>query len=219
MSPAIISLGLYFDGTRELEVVRAALLDIACAALELDPRPTLVQRGREPLPHPQAGTDSHTFRTRYDDSGEIDLVEEVEHGSGNPRDGYGYHMSWKLRVGEELRVEAREADWGPRPKFLSARMIGPGLDVAALDRARARLQARFGAEVDCCDELWVAVGNASALLDGDDRDGARVVLERADWVGPKASTTWVEAANKLCRRLGIPSGRPWRTSSSRRPWA
>ena len=192
----------------EREATREGALDLACAVLGLEPRPRLVERAREALAHPQAGTDAHTFRTRYDDGAAIELVQSVSHGVGNPRDGWGYDMSWALRVGEpqaaRLVVKVNESDWAPKPKFFHATVTGEGLDLAALDRARAALRERFGAASDHCDHLWMAVSNTERFLAAGDEDGARRLIARACGWDERGAQVWRERVADLCARLGVP---------------
>lgn len=166
-----------FAGPLEPERVHAALRAVAPVLAPGEHAWEQVE-GESP---PDRNGGAPLFRARWRSDRGAELRASLENGSGNPRDGWGYHAFAALEVGEsELRVAG--AAWERR--FRDARFEG-ALPAEAFDAVRAALADALGTE-DRTDAPPWAAENARALLRAGRRDEARALLRRSKEKHPEA---------------------------------
>jgi hypothetical protein len=139
-----------------------------------------------PLPHAGHGPLEVLARSEWR-LGAARLVQSVEGGDGNPRDGYGFLMSAELAVpgvdGEIRRVSLHAGSWDPFPAALHFTL--EGLTGGEFLQARAAGGARFTND-DTANPTW-AVENVEALRKLGERDLARALAREAlERSGPAA---------------------------------
>jgi hypothetical protein len=149
-----------------------------------------------PLPHEGHGPLEVLARSEWR-LGPARLVQSVEGGEGNPRDGYGFFMSAELAApgldGELRRVSLHAGSWDPFPAALHFTL--EGLSADEFVQARAAGCKRF-TDDDTANPIW-AVDNAEALRELGARDLARALAREAlERPGPAAQ----DQARELLRR-------------------
>lgn len=100
---------------------------------------------------PDANGQHPCFVSRWT-AGEISLAETVQSGSGNPRDGYGYELSWVLQL-PEVTLTLRSGGW--EPTVSSALQLDVTGTAKTWLQVREALRAALGAEADQSNQPWV----------------------------------------------------------------
>lgn len=198
-------LSLYFHGRRELSEVREAMVESYRVLVGADQAPVLEKLSREAVEHPMGWSSEPAGKTRWAGPSGLRLEEAIEYGPGNPRDGWGFHMTWTLEAPEDgpLKIRVREADWEPRPKYVKVELAGPKLGLTDFDRVRAALRERFGVEGDRSDEPWMACENARSMLAAKppERAAAETFLDRVVAPADGGQERWYERIDELRAKL------------------
>ena len=167
-----------------------------------------------PLPHEGHGPLDVLARTEWR-LGEATLVQSIEGGDGNPRDGYGFMMFVELAVpgadGGLRRLSLHTGSWDPHPSELSFTL--EGFTAAEFLQARAAGCARFVND-DTANPVWAA-HNVEALMKLGERSVARQLLTEAV---ARPGPAWARSAQERLRcalvELGDDPARPGASPSS-----
>lgn len=188
---AIPEMRLAFRQSASLDEVRAFLADVV-RVVHPEVAGAWKLESTTPLPHPDHGGEDVLAKTVWS-LGPASLEQLVEDGGGNPRDGFGYSMTFTFTDGAR-KVSLRDTAWEPKPKELAFTL--QGFDAAQLLAMRAAGKARFPSD-DTSNVTWAAYNVEACLAlgarevalalceEGLKREGpafarrSRVILQRA----------------------------------------
>lgn len=165
---------LAFRQSASLDEVRAFLADVVRVVHpEVAGEWSLVSK--TPLPHPEHSGEDVLAKTVWS-LGPASLEQLVEDGGGNPRDGFGYAMTFTFTFTDgERRASLRDNAWEPRPKSLAFTLHG--FEARHLVAMREAGRARFPSD-DTSNVTWAAY-NVEACLQLGARELARSLCEEA----------------------------------------
>lgn len=148
---------LAFRQSASLDEVRAFLADVV-RVVHPEVRGDWTLEATTPLPHPDHSGEDVLAKTVWS-MGPASLEQLVEDGGGNPRDGFGYAMTFTFTDGAR-KLSLRDNAWEPKPKDLAFTL--QGFDAAQLLAMRAAGKGRFPAD-DTSAATWAAY-NVEACL-------------------------------------------------------